>query len=383
MNFSYLEDFLNNLVSEHQIPGVDCIVKKRHETIFRHHAGFADKEAGKPMTGSELFNLYSATKAITCVAVLQLFEQGKLLLTDPVHLYLPEYRHMLVKHVNAVGTVSIVPAQHPITIKHLLSMSAGMDYDLTSPVFAAVHAQTDGKSPTREVVRQLAGKPLIYEPGTDWLYSLAHDVLGAVVEVVSGERFGDYLQNHIFKPLGMTRTGFSRNQVVLDQMMAQYMRDTETGVISRISLDNEFVFGTEYESGGAGLISCVDDYSRFIAALASGGVNESGTRILSPATIDLMRMNHLNETQAKSFAYPELAGYGYGLGVRTLVDKVAGGSNGPVGEFGWSGAAGIYFLIDPENEISLFFAQHVRETIHSKLHPYIHPRLRNILYSSL
>ena len=383
MDFSYMEDFLNSLVSEHQIPGVDCIVKKRHETIFRHHAGFADKEVGKPMTGSELFNLYSATKAITCVAVLQLFEQGKLLLTDPVYLYLPEYHHMLVKHVNPVGTVSIIPAQNLITIKHLLSMTAGLNYDLSSPVFAAVYEQTGGRAPTREVIRQLAGQPLIYDPGTDWMYSLAHDVLGAVVEVVSGERFGDYLQNHIFKPLGMTRTGFSRSQVVLDQMMAQYMRDTETGEISRISLDNEFVFGSEYESGGAGLISCVDDYSRFTATLASGGVSESGKRILSPATIDLMRINHLNASQAKSFAYTELVGYGYGLGVRTLVDKVAGGSNGPVGEFGWSGAAGIYFLIDPENELSLFYAQQVRETVHSKLHPYIHPRLRNLLYSSL
>ena len=144
-------------------------------------------------------------------------------------------------------------------------------------------------------------------------------------------------------------------------------------------LENEFVLGSEYESGGAGLISCVDDYAKFSAAMANGGNTPDGNRILSPKTIDLMRTNRLNPTQMKDFDWSFLGGYGYGLGVRTMIDPVRCGANSPVGEFGWDGAAGCYVIIDPENRISLFYAQQMREG----LGYYVHPRIRNILYSCL
>ena len=360
-------------------PGVDCIVQQEGKTVYRHMAGLSDREAGTPMTGKERFNLYSATKAITCTAALQLYEQGAFLLTDPVSKYLPEFDELQVKVGEENGRPILAPAQKKMTVRNLFTMTGGLGYDTGSPVLLNAAAKTQGRAPTREMVRAMASMPLYYEPGEHWRYSLAHDVLGALIEVWSGMRFGEYLQKNIFEPLGMTRTGFSRTQEDLADVMQQYRRDPVTGEITVYGMHNQFVFGTEYESGGAGLLSCVDDYIRFVSAMANGGVGETGARILHANTIDLMRENQLDAAQMKDFNWVQFVGYGYGLGVRTLVSRAVSGSPGPLGEFGWGGAAGCYVLIDPQNHLGMFYAQHMLNS----LEPVIHPRLRNILYSSL
>ena len=378
MDFSKLTHFLDSLPGI-GIPGVDCIVKQGYDTLYRHQAGFADREARIPMTGTESFFLYSSSKPITCTAVLQLYEQGKILLTDPVSDYIPEFRDMQVRHQRGNGEYTLMPARNPITISNLLSMTSGLNYDLENPAIRQVQKETEGKAPTQAVIRTLASQPLCYEPGTRWQYSLSHDVLGALVEVVSGRRFGEYLQENIFRPLEMTRTRFAHAGDLPADMMAQYRRDDETGIVSRIGLENEYILGSEYESGGAGLVSTTEDYSRFVAAMANGGVSHTGERILSRATIDLMRLNQLNRQQMADFDWPQFAGYGYGLGVRTMVDPARGGASSPLGEFGWGGAAGTYLLIDPKNKLRLFYAQHMRENMEC----YVHPRLRNVLYACL
>lgn len=378
MDFTKLTEFLDTLPAL-GVPGVDCIVKKGYTTVYRHQAGFSDREAKKPMQGDESFFLYSSSKPITCTAVLQLYERGKLLLTDPLENYIPEFRSMQVQQQRGNGETFLTPARGPITIAHLMSMTAGLNYDLRSPAIQQVAAQTQGRCPTQQVIRALASQPLCYEPGTRWQYSLAHDVLGALVEIVSGETFGEYLHDHIFSPLEMTHTRFAHSGDLPENMMAQYLRNNDTGEVTPMGLVNEFILGSEYESGGAGLVSTVADYAKFVAAMANGGIAHNGYPLLSPNTIDLMRRNQLSDVQMADFDWPQFAGYGYGLGVRTMVDPARGGANSPLGEFGWGGAAGTYLLIDPENHVSMFYAQHMRES----MEPYIHPRLRNVLYSCL
>ena len=373
MRFQRMTEYLDTIPT-FGAPGVDCIVQQDGKTVCRHMAGLSDREAGIPMCGTERFNLYSATKPITCTAALQLYEKGAFLLTDPVEKYLPEFAEMQVRTKDENGEVCLVPAEKPITVRQLFTHTAGLDYDATKPAYARVAEQTGGRAPTREIVRAMAAEPLIYQPGARWKYSFAHDVLAALVEEVSGMRFGEYLKKNIFDPLGMERTGFARTPEVLAEMMPQYRRDPQTGEVTRRSQDVKFVFGTEYESGGAGLVSCTDDYIRFASAMACGGQG-----ILHPATIELMRENQLDSAQMRDFNWVQFVGYGYGLGVRTLVSRAEAGSPGPLGEFGWGGAAGVYVLIDPVNRLAMFYAQHMLNS----LEPVIHPRLRNILYTSL
>lgn len=378
MDFTKLTNFLDSIPGL-GVPGVDCIVRRGYETIYRHQAGFSDREAGIPMRGDEAFFLYSSSKPITCTAVLRLYEQGKLLLTDPVSDYIPEFRNMQVRHQRGNGETFLAPARREITIANLMSMTSGLDYDLNSPAIREVARKTQGRCPTVEVARALASQPLCFEPGTRWQYSLSHDVLGAVVEIVSGMPFGEYLRQNVFAPLGMEHTRFAHAGDLPANMMAQYLHNNDTGAVTRMGLTNEYILGSEYESGGAGLVSTLEDYIKFLTAMANGGVAENGVRILSRHTIDLMRRNQLAGVQAEDFDWPQFAGYGYGLGVRTMVDPARGGANSPVGEFGWGGAAGTYLLIDPENHISMFYVQHMRESMEC----YIHPRLRNVLYGCL
>ena len=358
-NFQDVAAFLDDIASW-LIPGADCIVYKNGKQVFRHQTGYADVETKTPIAPGMLFNMYSATKLSTCTAALQLLERGKFLLTDPVAAYLPEFSDMTVA-CKIDGKEEIVKAKRPVTVGQLFSMTAGLDYELDTPEVRAVQERTGGACPTREVVKAIAKRPLSFEPGTHWQYSLCHDVLGALVEVVSGQRFGEYLREHIFEPAGMKHTGFERNAEIEANMASQYEYDEAARCYKNVGKANRFRLGSEYESGGAGLISCADDY------------------VLSHAAIDLMRTNQLDETAMQDFDWPHLVGYGYGLGVRTMVDKAKSGSLGPVGEFGWDGAAGVYMLVDPENRLAVFYMQHML----NGQHPYIHPRLRNIVYQCL
>ncbi len=370
MDFQPVEKFLEHILAE-RVPGYDCIIMKQNEQVFRKTDGDLKRDS--------IFNLYSATKVITCTAALQLFEQGRFLLTDPVSDYIPEFKNMQLRVTREDGTTGLVPAKNPIRIRDLFTMSAGLTYDLQYPSILRVREETQGRCPTVETVRAIAGEPLIFEPGAHWAYSLCHDVLGALVEVVSGQRFGEYLKEHIFAPLGMKDTGFYLNAEQKKRLANQYQFSDELKKPELITQVNQFRLGSEYESGGAGLYSCAEDYALFAAAMANGGTDKNGTYILGRNTIDLMRANHLSSEALKDFNWTQMAGYGYGLGVRTMMDKAAGGALSSLGEFGWGGAAGCYVMIDPDRQIGVFYAQHML----NNQEPYIHPRLRNLVYTCL
>jgi len=378
MNIKPLQSLLDD-ITQWRIPGCDCAVFHKNQTVFRYSAGYADVKTKTPISSENLFNLYSASKVITCTAALQLFEQGKFLLNDPLSDYLPEFKELWIRTKIENGTTRLVKAKNSIRIRDLFTMSAGLTYDLNTKSIEEVKHQTQNRCPTREIMKAIAKEPILFEPGTQWNYSLCHDVLGGLIEVVSGKRFGDYLAENLFTPLGMKDTGFCLTEENLPRMATQYRFEEEKNVAVEIPITNTYKLGSEYESGGAGLISSVDDYIKFANAMCHGGKAPNGERILSAKTIDLMRMNFLDERSMNNFNWVQMSGYGYGLGVRTLIDPVKGGSLSPIGEFGWGGAAGAYVLIDPENELALFYAQHLL----NNQEPFVHPRIRNTMYASL
>lgn len=377
MNFSALERFLDSLVEEKGIPGVDLIVYRHHKPIFRYGAGYSDREARKAIAGDETYFVYSCTKPLTAVCAMQLFENGEFLMDDPLSEFMPEFRSMQVRELDAQGRETLRPARREIMIRDLFTMAAGFNYDLHSAPLERARAESGAQAPTRRMVAALAEQPLYFDPGTRWSYSLCHDVLAALVEVISGMRFETYMKKRLFEPLGMTFSTLHATAAQEKRMARQYRRESD-GTVRPVEMACGYVLGPAYDSGGAGLVTGVNDYIRFSDALACGGLGATGERILARASIDLMRTNHLSPAQMRDLTWPQLAGYGYGLGVRTLIDRTRGALS-PLGEFGWGGAAGAYTLIDPEREVSLFFAEHMLNS----LEPYVHPRLRNLLYKCL
>ncbi|MGO8694380.1 MAG: serine hydrolase domain-containing protein [Rectinemataceae bacterium] len=358
------------------VSGIDCIVYKDHREIFRYAAGYSDIENRLPVSDDALYNIYSATKIITCTAAMQLLERGKLLLTDPLHAYLPEFKDVKVKY----GAFVIGAAKRQIRILDLFTMTAGLSYELDTPEMRKLIAETGGDFSTRDFVKALAKEPLLFEPGEGWNYGYCHDVLGAVIEVVAGMPFGEYLRKNVFDPLGMGDTGFPIPEEMRGRIAPQYEYDNDARSVSRISTDCLGAAGLRHESGGGGLISSTEDYILFADALACGGVGASGERIIAENTINLMRRNQLKGQCLEDFKRMVLSdGVGYGLGTAVITDSTAACRLVPEGSFYWGGLGGVQDLIDPANRLSYFVAQHTIRSPKRLIEPY----MLNILYSSI
>lgn len=375
MDFSKLESYLDTLASV-GVPGCDLAVYRDHEPIFRHQAGHRDAALAEPVRGDETYNLYSATKVFTTCAAMQLIERGLLSLDDPVSAYLPAYAHLTVKEGDGVR-----PAKRAMTIRHLMSMQGGLDYELESPAILEALREFGPEATTRELMDAKAREPLSFEPGANFLYSLCHDVLAAVIEVVSELRFSEYLKQNIFDPLGLETVTFRPTPAIEACMAQQYQfSDAEKKPVPMPKASNNYRLSPNYESGGAGLIADVKDYIAFADALACGGVGANGARILSPEMIQLWSANQLGPTSRASFDEWNRLGYSYALGVRTRVSTAIGG-RGQVGEFGWDGAAGAWTMIDPINHLSAFYAMHVRNF--GYCYDVIHPKIRDLIYGAV
>ena len=337
--FSELTAFLDSFVRD-GAPGYDLAVLQHGREIFRHQSGYTNVEKQIPVAGNERYNLYSCSKPITVTAALMLYEEGLYKLDDPLYTILPEFKEMTVRDGNGVKK-----AKNPIRMRDLFSMTAGFTYDLQTPALKRAKVKTDGRCGTREVMPYFAETPLAFEPGTHWRYSACHDILAAAVEVLAGERFGAFVSRRIFKPLGMTRSTFCLDDSELDTVTEQYRYDAEAGVAKNCGNSlGVFKLGSAYESGGAGCISTVEDYLRFMEGLRTGV-------LLSDKTLTLMHTDCLDENTRPDFWHHKT--YGYALGVRC---PIPGGAT----DFGWDGAAGAFMAIDIENEITVFYAQHLR-----------------------
>lgn len=374
MDFSGLTNYLTNL-DHNLIPDCEIAVYKDHECIYKNAFSKPDydtKEAEK-----DTYFLFSATKVITCTAALRLVEEGKLDLEDAVSKYLPEFAELYVRNGD-----DKVPAKNTLTIRHLFSMQGGFTYYFGYDSIQKAIKESDYKGSTREIVASIAQMPLEFEPGENFHYSLCHDILAAVVEVVTGKKFSEYLNEVIFAPLGMKDTTFRITDDMLARMKQQYYVDPVTLTAIPKKAECSYCFSENYDSGGAGLISTLEDYTKFVDALACGE-SKDGYRLLKPETVELMKTNQLNEKGINTIknSLEQAKGYGYGLGVRTLMDPKLAGSLSPAGEFGWDGAAGAFCLIDTENHLSIFYAQHVLGCKYAYVN--VHKAIKNLVYKAL
>ncbi len=321
------------------IPGYTCMIMQHGKCIFKRSDGYLDTEGKLPVTGDEHYYIYSCSKPITVTAAMQLWEKGLFSLEDRLSDYLPEFAGMKVRTPEGLKD-----AEKPILIRHLFEMTAGLNYDLRSPSLLRLREDTQGACPTREAMKYLAQEPLDFEPGAHWQYSLCHDVLAALVEVLSGQRFGKYVKEHVFEPAGMKDSSFLLAEHDLTRVAPLYRYDAPTGQLIPCR-SNAYILGSEYESGGAGCISTAADYIRFLEAL------REGERLLKRDTIRLMTVDRLSAEQTETFWNKDT--HGYGLGMRC---PKAGGTRT---DYGWGGAAGAYLAVDPARDLSFFYVQHV------------------------
>ncbi len=388
VDFAPLTDYLDSLEGRYGIPALDLKITHHHRPVYRHMCGYADYDRLVPLNERNLFYLYSMTKVITITAVLQLIEQGRLGFYDELREYLPEYGIMRVADDFAINKFPIhwpgtdVPchlAHDSIRIIDLMTMTAGFSYDTTALAIRQAVEKSGGRAGTREIVRAMADMPLIYEPRTRWSYSLAHDVLGAVIEAVTGMTLGAYLSTNLFAPLKIDDFFFRDKGPVRERLAAQYAVDMETGAMAAAGLSNAFQFTQAYESGGAGLITTTDAYSAVLDALCNGGCAADGTRILSEQSVARLSCGYLTGVMRTDFQTTGKVGYNYGLGVRVMSDPKA--SKSPLGEFGWDGAAGSYGLADPSNHLSICYIQHILGM--RVAYDVIHPTIRDLAYEAL
>lgn len=391
MDFKNLTSFMDKMAKQHTVGNSVCVYRNNKQ-IFEYRAGYSDLENKTPLNGSEFYNIYSCSKIATVTAGIRLLEQGEFLLSDPLYEYIPEFKKMYIKNENG----DVCEAKKTITVENLFTMSAGFSYDLTGEWRKRAELATDGKYDTVATIKELAKEPILYEPGTRWEYSLAHDVLAALISVVSGKKFRDYMQENIFEPIGMADTQYHLTPEIEKKMAQQYnfvpnsgkiddlveaqrSANSKSGVFENIGKSNNFIFGEEYDSGGAGIITTLSDYAKFAATLANGGTAANGEKIVSQNGIDLLRTNRLTPTQLKDFNWPQFKGFGYGLGVRTYMAPQSSDCIGNIGSFGWAGAAGSNVIIDPSINLAVFYTQHVC----NPREDYYQPRLINAIYSDL
>jgi CubicO group peptidase (beta-lactamase class C family) len=348
-------------VDRHEEGGIVTLIARDGKVVDVHASGFQDVNSRTPMKTDTIFRIASMTKPITSVAVMMLAEEGKLFLTDPVSKFIPAFKGQKV--VGADGAT--VPARRDINIRDLLTHRSGLSYGFLNggPVGTAYRKEgvTDGLTTTsmttEEAINKLAAQPLMAQPGSAWNYSLSDDVLGRVVEVVSGMAFDVFLRDRILKPLGMTETAFEVPEARWSRMATVYtgdgaggirpMKDPETFGNTVMSPIASYKAPKRYFSGGAGLTSTARDYGRFAQMLLNGGILD-GTRLLSPKTIELMTTSHTADLPEGGLLGP---GANFGLGFRVVTDVAATQAYGSPGLYGWSGIYGTVFFIDPREHL--------------------------------
>ncbi len=351
-------------VDRQEIAGAVTLVARLGRVGHLEAVGWRDIERRAPMETETLFRIASMTKAVTSVAVMQLYESGALLLDDPVSRYLPAFATVEVLTPGAGPEHSLAPLDRPITIRHLLTHTSGLSYRFLAPPQLAPRyiaaGITDGLAQTAgtigEMVDRLATVPLLHQPGARFTYSLGVDVLGRVVEVVTGQSLADYMRDAIFEPLAMVDTGFYRDPADADRFASIYAPGTD-GLVEVpdapvSSGDGRTVYSAgypyagpqTYHSGGAGLTSTISDYARFLLALLNGGELE-GTRILGRRTVQLMTRDHL-----AGLGVPG-AGQQFGLGFAISGDPGVTGGPRSEGAFGWLGFFNTVYWVDPEEQL--------------------------------
>lgn len=360
------EHLQSRYIDAGRLPGTLTLVARRGEVAYLDMRGMMDVERRKPVTRDTLFRVYSMTKPITSIALMQLYEQGRFLLDDPVHKFIPAWKNLQVYKAGVHPTFMTTPTARPMTVRDLLTHQSGLTYGFMNRtnVDAAYRAlKLDGGAglTLERLIDELSRLPLEFSPGSAWNYSVSTDVCGYLVQVISGMELTDYFAKHIFEPLGMTDTFFTVPADRVERFAACYQyQPGDRFTLQDDPAESHFTRAHGYLSGGGGLISTVDDYYRFVQALANGG-EFGGARIIGRKTLEFMRMNHLPDNQdlpqvsVGSFSETPYEGSGFGLGFSVKTDVAKSQTNGSVGEYGWGGMASTNFFIDPVEDISMIF----------------------------
>jgi CubicO group peptidase (beta-lactamase class C family) len=354
-----MDDHFHRLVDEGKIAGVVTWVARRGQVVHEDAYGLADIEAQRPMTKDAYFYVYSMTKPITSVALLMLYEEGRFQLDDPVARYLPELANLkLYAGESRDGRMTLRdPARQP-TIEDVFRHTAGFLYGPAGERgIDKAYADASVLGGTlEELTRKLGTLPLAYEPGTQWIYSVSHDVQARLVEVLSGMPFDAFVRQRIFEPLGMKQTVFGRPEELKDRFAVIYRPEADGKLVPTGALDAPGA--ATRVLGGFSVSSTAADYGRFARMLVGSGELD-GVRLLSRKTVDLMASNHLPAGVLRGSAGGGAAhGEGYGLGVRVVTDPAQAGNLTSAGTFGWSGAAGTHFFVDrSEDLVAVFMVQ--------------------------
>jgi CubicO group peptidase (beta-lactamase class C family) len=327
-----------------RVPGAVALVARRGRLAYFESYGRRDPRSPDPMARDSIFRIYSMTKPIVSVAAMMLWEEGRFLLSDPIDKYLPELGRRKVAVVHG-AEIELVDAERPITIQDLLRHTSGLTYEFrgSGPVHKMYMAERiySRNQSNADQVAALAKLPLLHQPGTKWEYGRSTDVLGRLIEVLSGLTLGEYLQRHIFAPLGMADTAFYVPAPGHGRLAEAFAKDPDTGAgVQLINVHD----APKFESGGGGLVSTAGDYARFLQMLLNGG-RLDGVRFLSRKTLELMTADHLGPiTGAPDLLLP---GYGFGLGFAVRLQPGIAHVPGSVGQYFWGGLAGTTFWVDP------------------------------------
>lgn len=348
-----MDSFIHAYVDAGRTPGVVTLIARHGKVVHVDAYGKADLASGRSTRADDIFRMYSMTKPITSTALLMLFEEGKFQITDPLSKYFPAFADVKVlKGVSPSGEMMLDAPRRPITIQDIFRHTAGFTYGFfgATPVDKMYNDANVFGGDLNGLMTKLPTIPLLYQPGEQWVYSVAHDVQAALVEKLSGQKFDDFVRQHIFTPLGMTDSMFKIPADKKARLPGLYT----TGKDGKLAVDTNPLGGSNYGDavfGGYSISTTAADYATFAQMLLNKG-ELNGVRLLSPKTVELMATNHLPPPALASGAASFLGpGTGYGLGVSVLMNPALKGNIGSVGEFGWSGAASTHVLIDPKEDL--------------------------------
>ncbi|MEY4249656.1 MAG: hypothetical protein RJA87_1289 [Pseudomonadota bacterium] len=387
-------------VDSGMLPGIMTQIYRKGQHVHTGMAGHMDLERSKPMQEDAIFRIYSMTKPITAVALMILVEDGLIGLDDDVHTYIPEWKHLGV-YASGVSTLvpgmpesfMTTPAARPMKVIDLATHTAGLTYGflMRTAVDAAYrrHKINDFQTPggLEGMIQQLAGLPLEFSPGTRWNYSISIDILGYLIEKVSGMAFGEFLRTRLFEPLGMVDTGFHCPPDKISRFSSCYVPGDNGGLkLQDDAQKSSYAKPPLLESGGGGLVSTTHDYMRFCQMMVKGGALD-GVRILSPKSVSLFSLNHLPGNQdltelapAGAFSESGYSGIGFSLGCGVNIDVAKTRLPGTLGEYFWGGAASTAFWIDPKEDLTVVF---MTQVIGTDARLTLRRDLRTLVYSAM
>jgi CubicO group peptidase (beta-lactamase class C family) len=386
-----LVDLVHGYVDDGRLPGTLVVLARDGKVALVDVYGHAETAPARPLELDTVFRFYSMTKPVTAVAALMLWERGAFELKDPIHRFIPSFRDTRVYRAGSSMTPITEPLRDPIAIWHLFTHTAGMTYGFmyNHPVDDLYRkAGFEWGHPSgldlAGACDRWASLPLVFQPGTEWNYSVSIDVLGRLVEVISGKTLDVFFRDEIFEPLGMTDTGFYAGPDQADRLAALYRPDAERRAIPFPEMGQVALTKPEMLSGGGGLVGTAHDYQRFVQMLARGGELD-GVRLLAPATVEYMASNHLpGDVDLTAFGRPLFAettfdGVGFGLGVSVTIDPIKAKVPGSPGDFGWGGAASTNFWVDPVEDLTCLF---LTQLLPSSTHP-IRSQLKQMVHQAL